>query len=96
MDDVWLALVKEVLQAQDVERAKQAGLQAKDLERHAGLLNLQANRPRLVNAQHRRLVVRRQMAHQVQDHFFRAADGEGVRQEQHPRRRLGGHEAWLR
>jgi hypothetical protein len=77
--------LQRVAQPQHVERPRQARRQSQHGKRHAGAANLFADRPGLVNAGDRGLESRRQVPHEIQHHFFGAANHECMREIQHPR-----------
>ena len=81
--------------AADVAQPPESRRQPERRDRRAGLPDLLADGTGLVNAAHQRLEPRRQPAHQVEDHLFRAADHERVR-EVDDAHAAGGHAAWVR
>src|SRR5439155_10830148 len=66
--------------ARDVPRTPQAGLEPEHRERRAGLPDLVADRPGVVNAADHRLESRRQAPDEIEHHLFGAADHEGMGQ----------------
>ena len=85
MHDVGLYLTQMSSNPEHVPGPPDAGIQPEHLEGHAGLPDLLANRPRLIDARDERLEAIRKVPDQVEHHLFRAADHERVRQIQDTR-----------
>ena len=96
MHDVGAQSEKRVTKLDHVERSRHAGRESQHRHRHPGRGNLPANGPRLVDADNSRLEARRQVADQVQDHFFSAADHERVREINHTGTVCALEIAWAR